>query len=644
MFLLQITIISAVSLTVLSCASESDLSKGSQGDVAIKINVQVPSQKNVSTRATTLSSYESTVSNLTILIFNSSNQLIGYGYSASPTSTGTNTYQMTVNTREATGCMVYAVANAGASAFASVNTLDEFKQQSVTLSAASDLGTQSSVVMQGVSATSQDITSSTQTLSTTIPLYRLCTKMNFNIIPSSDIKITGYQLHEVPASSYIADRSAETTPLYNPLGSYKDFDAVTESSPTNGSEVTDTYYIYENLAGTVAASNTAKARNSTNAPKTASYLDVYATGTNWKSTYRIYLGGTGTTDYTNYNIPRNYNYTYTINITGSGIYDVRVTCYPELINSSTGGTWSSNGSATAVTSSATATPGMYYFNDGTWGTLADRASATVYPIGVVYSGTTSANDKARGWTHGYALALTNAPTNATTKTCIWGPEVEENGKTFTDSYGTYTYSYYSGEYYADFTAKRDGYCETQTIKNNYTLSSSYYPAFYYAINYGTSVESGTTSYAAPSGSSGWFLPSIGQWNDIYANLGGITSTPTTSAQGYCYWYNSSLSGTSTYSYKCANNINAYLTAISTYCSNKGYSYGTPDSFSNNGMSYIGSDGKAYTYGSEAYWSSSEYNSTNAGYANFDSSGKLYLDTYYNRKDGLYFRVRCSVAF
>lgn len=372
---LLFVLILLVPMLLSSCTSESQLNKESDA-TTIKINMQVPQQKSILTRAQTLSENENAVNDITVLIFNSDKELIGYGYSANPVPTD-NTYQMTVNTREATGCTVYVIANAGANAFTTgnstvngvnnpINTIDEFTAAYAKLSAASDLGSQSNVIMSGV-LTNQNITEGTQTLATTVPLYRLCTKMNFDIKPSSDIKITGYQLHEIPVSSYIADRSTETTPVYNPSNSYKDFDKVTESNPTNGNEVTNTYYIYENLAGTVSASNTAKTRNSTNAPATASYLDVYATGPNWQSTYRIYLGGTGTTDYTNYNIPRNYNYNYTINITASGVYDVRVTCYPELINSSTGGTWSSGGSAATVTSSATATPGDYYFSDGTWG-------------------------------------------------------------------------------------------------------------------------------------------------------------------------------------------------------------------------------------------------------------------------------------
>jgi|WetSurMetagenome_2_1015567.scaffolds.fasta_scaffold07319_4 uncharacterized protein (TIGR02145 family) len=594
----MLLLILAVTAIASSCVSESELSKDSQEDIALKINMQVPSQTNVSTRTTTLSSNESTVNDLTVLIFNSSNQLIGYGYSASPTSTGTNTYQMTVNTREAKSCMIYVVANAGANAFAGVNTVDEFKKLSVTLNAASDLGAQSNTIMQGVSSTGQDITSSTETLATTIPLYRLCTKMNFNIIPANNITITGYQLHEVPVSSYIANRSTEATPLYNPSGTYKDFDAVTENSPTAGNEVTDTYYIYENLAGTVANSNTAKARNSTNAPATASYLDVYATGTNWKSTYRIYLGGTGTTDYTNYNIPRNYNYTYTINITGSGIYDVRVTCYPELINSSTGGTWGSNGSAATVTSSATANVGDYYFSDGTWGSLANNPGKT--PIAVVFSGTTSTTDQGHGWTHGYAMALTNASAG-----CQWSANTTTYPSITTTDESVLTN--YTGDY-TTFITNKDGYTETQAIKNAYLSSlQNDHPAFWYALNY---------NVIAPIGSSGWYLPSVGQWWDIETKLGDISTIPE-SSPGNCYWYNSNNS--THYSTISVKNVNKYLTSIDNYI--------TPDYFDDN---------------TNYYWSSSEYNSNNSYHSSFQIGGAD-MDLNNGQKNCLIL-IRSAIAF
>ncbi len=271
--------------------------------------------------------------------------------------------------------------------------------------------------------------------------------------------------------------------------------------------------------------------------------------------------------------------------------------------------------------------GEYYFSDGSWGTLTDRATQTVYPIGVVFSNTTSANDKAHGWTHGYAMALTNATTNTTTKTCMWGPNATENGETFTDAYGTYKYNWCSDEVYSSFITDKDGYCETQAIKNNHTLSSSSYPAFYYALNYNT--------YVATSGSSGWFLPSIGQWCDICANLGGITSAPVDpSDKCYCSWSNCSS--------KVASSINSYLSAIITYSQDHNFNYSSPDLFSNIAMSFIDANSNSKNYSGEAYWTSSEIWSDGVLFTDFCDNENFCFSNYY--KDTGYFRVRACIAF
>ena len=607
-----------------SCSG--DMNFGMKGNATVKITMKVPQQKNISTRTSNLTGNESKVNDLTVLIFNSDNQLIGEGYVSAP-SAANDTYQLSVNTRKADMCTIYAVANAGENAFTSgdgsntvkgvghpINTVDDFKKACSELSSTSDIGSQSGALMEGV-LNNENIGAGNTTLTDIVPLYRLCTMMNFDIKPASDIRITGYQLHEVPMSSYITDRTKETSPLYNPNNKFDNFSAVTLPTPTAGAEVKDTYYIYENLAGTKNQAVDARTRN-TYAPGTASYIDIYAVGPHWKSTYRVYLGGTGTTDYGNYNILRNYNYTYTISILSSGVYDVRVTCYPELINNASATSWGSNGDAGNV---STAKVGDFYFSDGSWGKLADHATSTVYPIGVIFSNTPTDNDKAHGWAHGYAMALTNANTS-----CVWSlanssnsSYLDETGDTYSDSHESFSYSNYQDSY-ADLEKYKDGYSETQAIKSSGKLgyNQTEYPAFWYALNYGTTNESTTTNYATPTNNanSGWYLPSIGQWCDIFANLGKITSTPT-SAPGWSYW-----SGNAS---ACASNINNILSAISSY-TNHGY-----DSFYMNNSN-------------ELYWSSSENGSNAAGSVVFYATGELGLNYSFPKYE--YYMVRAVVAF
>ena len=156
----------------------------------------------------------------------------------------------------------------------------------------------------------------------------------------------------------------------------------------------------------------------------------------------------------------------------------------------------------------------------------------------------------------------------------------------------------------------DGYGETHwiidTYENDGTALPDTYTAFYRASRYGTA-ESSTEQYAAPSNTTGWFLPSMGQWWDILSNLGKIDLTNYRDDTGS----NTYISGAAPIA---VANMNRYLEKISD---------ATP--FSTN------------TY----FWSSSEYDDFSACYVYFGNYGDLYL--YWGGKFDAP-RVRCSFAF
>jgi hypothetical protein len=223
----------------------------------------------------------------------------------------------------------------------------------------------------------------------------------------------------------------------------------------------------------------------------------------------------------------------------------------------------------AVGTSHTLAVGDYYINDGS---IIPNATTNKYlldkTIGVIFSTSTSATDKEHGWTHGYAMALKNAATSVT-----WGALIDTplaNIQTTTS--------------WTLLSSNKEGYAETQTIKNKYNLSD--YPAFNAALNYPTTT---------PNNSSKWFLPSCGQWYDIFVNLGGMTATPTA-------WGNYSLvstswvrwspgdGGSTDYGAIAATNINNYLSTLINY----GY---TVDKIINNSQN---SSDKTVSY-----WCSSE---------------------------------------
>lgn len=65
-----------------------------------------------------------------------------------------------------------------------------------------------------------------------------------------------------------------------------------------------------------------------------------------------------------------------------------------------------------------------------------------------------------------------------------------------------------------------GYVKTKYMVDTYANEATFQEvngAFCQASQYGETAA--TTSYKAPKGSSGWYLPSIGQWWDIFENFG-----------------------------------------------------------------------------------------------------------------------------
>ena len=231
-------------------------------------------------------------------------------------------------------------------------------------------------------------------------------------------------------------------------------------------------------------------------------------------------------------------------------------------------------------------------------------------IGIVYSTDVNRIGKAakevltdKGITpHGLVMALTNA-----SNSCNWGePFRDENsngseGEPFKENTDPLQKQYNNV----------DGYGETHWIIDTYgndgTALPDTYTAFYHASRYGTA-ESNTGKYAAPSNTTGWFIPSMGQWWDILSNLGKIDLTSyRNSADSYADIGHTVPTA--------VDNINTYLQKISD---------ATP--FSTN------------TY----FCSSSEYNHFSACNVRFNSDGDLGL--HYSGKERSERRVRCSFAF
>jgi len=266
----------------------------------------------------------------------------------------------------------------------------------------------------------------------------------------------------------------------------------------------------------------------------------------------------------------------------------------------------------AVGTSHTLAIGDYYLNDGS---IIPNATANKYlldkTIGVLFSTSTSATDKGHGWAHGYAIALTNATTR-----CQWSTNNNDEALTNYDDYTV-------------FILNKDGYTETQTIKSHglNAFNKDNYPSFWYALNYGSDNEPGTTQYAAPNICSGWYLPSIGQWYDICVNLGGMSPTiPRSTETGSCCWYDD---GITDYASIFVSNINQYLLKLR----DKGY---VVNAFAHT----ISTDGYL-----EGYWSSSEY-ANEKSYSMFPSTNSVWLtyNGYSLTTKQATWDVRAAIAF
>ncbi|WP_237072274.1 fimbrillin family protein [Prevotella herbatica] len=135
--------------------------------------------------------------------------------------------------------------------------------------------------------------------------------------------------------------------------------------------------------------------------------------------------------------------------------------------------------------------GDYLYDDGTTGTT--TVGKTI--VGIVFSDQLSPTEYNAGYTHGYALALKDAIVGTTS----WEPLYNDAGLNKVT------------KFYQYFTDINTGY--TGTFTKGYNKSNDQFPAWQAANNYNVDVSKFTNS--------GWYLPSIGQWWDVCANLGKV---------------------------------------------------------------------------------------------------------------------------
>lgn len=297
-------------LCILAACSQQDLDQEEQGMVSLKVLASPGTKAGEGGTATaTLPDKETDIFDLSIFIFNSNGDVIGF--TSKDFSDGKPT-AVVVKTRKATGCSVYAVANAktlnnGTSPFDGVSTLSVFKTKYLSFTDAKAPNDDKCLLMMGGVSSGFDTSSASSSSPATITLKRLASRIDYTIAVNNDnatgfpIVVDSYQLRNVPISTLFL-QSDFTSPSMPSSTTFADLDKVSTSissvaAPTSAG----TYYVYAN-------DGTSK----------ETYLDIQAhsevqgTGTKytvWKSNFQVKMPGK--------QVLPNYHYKIDIVINGS---------------------------------------------------------------------------------------------------------------------------------------------------------------------------------------------------------------------------------------------------------------------------------------------------------------------------------------
>ena len=305
-------------LCILAACSQQDLDQEEQGMVSLKVLASPGTKAGEGGTATaTLPPKEIDIFDLSIFIFNSNGDVIGF--TSQDFSDGKPT-AVVVKTRKATGCSVYAIANAktlnkGTSPFDGVSTLSVFKTKYLSFADAKAPNDDQCLLMMGVSSNFDTSSAS----SATITLKRLASRIDYTITVNNEettgfpIVIDSYQLCNVPNATFythddMANPKLPDANIYQNFSEQKTLVNSWDPNPTVSYE----QYVYANPV-----------KNETNATYLLIKAHAQASSSNtakiWESVFKVYLKEVkqGEALMTKYQILPNYHYTVNITIKGS---------------------------------------------------------------------------------------------------------------------------------------------------------------------------------------------------------------------------------------------------------------------------------------------------------------------------------------
>lgn len=136
-------------------------------------------------------------------------------------------------------------------------------------------------------------------------LKRLVARVDVNISTEFDFTLNSVSVMNAPNGCYGMINNVSTNGFnYEPLHSSS-----------------FSFYMFENLAGENLSIKNERQKNKDTAPLSATYLHIIGSSEGKKVEYSIYLGENNSTDF---NVSRNKNYSYSINLKGINEFDSRV--------------------------------------------------------------------------------------------------------------------------------------------------------------------------------------------------------------------------------------------------------------------------------------------------------------------------------
>lgn len=278
----------------------------------LRLHVESEKQANTSTRVA-----ENDIKNIHVLIYNSSGELIGQKYATGKT--------VSISTRSATNCTVYAIANTGNPNLFNnyqIHSESYLKGMTRSISTWNELTTGAVIPMTGQLKNIR-IVPGTQTLSGGLKVNRMAAKITLEVSTdeNSEITITGYRIYGLPKRAYYvlrplgtegsaADTQAKRAEDATRVNVAADWTHSGNLSPTSSQSIKTTFYMLENRAGINTSITNQQNKTQANAPDSAAYILIQGRSPGYKfHSWRIYLGAPETA---NFNIKRNCTYKYNI--------------------------------------------------------------------------------------------------------------------------------------------------------------------------------------------------------------------------------------------------------------------------------------------------------------------------------------------